>query len=62
MCTGWLGRSSGQSLQLHQLFSPPRCDLLERPAAKGHLPLEQQGMKLSFTPFQVLSILLVLKQ
>lgn len=38
------------------------CDLLERPAAKGHLPLEQQGMKLSFTPFQVLSILLVLRQ
>uniref|UniRef100_A0A8C3LKI4 Alpha-mannosidase 2C1 n=1 Tax=Chrysolophus pictus TaxID=9089 RepID=A0A8C3LKI4_CHRPC len=38
------------------------CDLLERPTAKGHLPLEQQGMKLSFTPFQVLSILLVLRQ
>ena len=38
------------------------CDLLERPTAEGHLPLEQQGMRLSFTPFQVLSILLVLRQ
>ncbi|NXL90452.1 MA2C1 mannosidase, partial [Alectura lathami] len=38
------------------------CDLLERPAAKDPLPLEQQGMRLSFTPFQVLSLLLVLRQ
>uniref|UniRef100_A0A8C9FAV9 alpha-mannosidase n=1 Tax=Pavo cristatus TaxID=9049 RepID=A0A8C9FAV9_PAVCR len=38
------------------------CDLLERPTAKGHLPLEQQGVRLSFKPFQVLSILLVLRQ
>ncbi|NXU08588.1 MA2C1 mannosidase, partial [Pardalotus punctatus] len=36
------------------------CDLLERPAAQGHLPLEPQGLRLSFTPFHVLSILLVL--
>ncbi|NWV93129.1 MA2C1 mannosidase, partial [Machaerirhynchus nigripectus] len=36
------------------------CDLLERPAAQGRLPLEQRGLKLSFTPFHVLSILLVL--
>ncbi|NWZ78810.1 MA2C1 mannosidase, partial [Poecile atricapillus] len=35
------------------------CDLLERPLAQGHLPLEQQGLRLSFTPFLVLSILLV---
>ncbi|KFO82043.1 Alpha-mannosidase 2C1, partial [Cuculus canorus] len=38
------------------------CDLLERPDAQGHLPLEQQGMRLSFTPFRVLSVLLVLRQ
>ncbi|KAM7103654.1 alpha-mannosidase 2C1 [Ciconia maguari] len=38
------------------------CDLLERPAAWGHLPLEQQGVRLSFTPFRVLSVLLVLRQ
>ncbi|NXB06632.1 MA2C1 mannosidase, partial [Cnemophilus loriae] len=36
------------------------CDLLERPAARGHLPLEQRGLRLSFTPFLVLSVLLVL--
>ncbi|NXL00186.1 MA2C1 mannosidase, partial [Mesembrinibis cayennensis] len=38
------------------------CDLLERPAARGHLPLEQRGVRLSFTPFRVLSVLLVLRQ
>ncbi|NXY50990.1 MA2C1 mannosidase, partial [Ceuthmochares aereus] len=38
------------------------CDLLEQPAAQGHLPLEQQGIRLSFTPFHVLSVLLVLRQ
>uniref|UniRef100_A0A663MFH8 alpha-mannosidase n=1 Tax=Athene cunicularia TaxID=194338 RepID=A0A663MFH8_ATHCN len=38
------------------------CDLLERPAAQGRLPLEQRGLRLSFTPFRVLSILLVLRQ
>ncbi|NXR31975.1 MA2C1 mannosidase, partial [Zosterops hypoxanthus] len=36
------------------------CDLLERPAAQGHLRLEPRGLRLSFTPFRVLSILLVL--
>ncbi|NXL77881.1 MA2C1 mannosidase, partial [Leptocoma aspasia] len=35
------------------------CDLLERPVAQGHLPLEQRGLRLSFTPFRVLSLLLV---
>ncbi|NXK14992.1 MA2C1 mannosidase, partial [Herpetotheres cachinnans] len=38
------------------------CDLLERPVGQGRLPLEQQGMRLSFTPFHVLSVLLVLRQ
>ncbi|NXE41710.1 MA2C1 mannosidase, partial [Ptilorrhoa leucosticta] len=38
------------------------CDLLERPAAQGHLPLEQRGLRLSFTPFHVLSVLLVLSR
>ncbi|NXK66753.1 MA2C1 mannosidase, partial [Sylvietta virens] len=35
------------------------CDLLERPAAQGRLPLEPRGLRLSFTPFRVLSVLLV---
>ncbi|NWY90041.1 MA2C1 mannosidase, partial [Loxia curvirostra] len=35
------------------------CDLLERPLAQGRLPLEQQGLRLSFTPFRVLSVLLL---
>ncbi|NWS97804.1 MA2C1 mannosidase, partial [Mionectes macconnelli] len=38
------------------------CDLLERPAAQGCLPLGQQGLRLSFTPFCLLSVLLVLSQ
>ncbi|GAB0193978.1 alpha-mannosidase 2C1 [Grus japonensis] len=38
------------------------CDLLERPVARGCLPLEQRGVRLSFTPFRVLSILLVLRR
>ncbi|NXY05473.1 MA2C1 mannosidase, partial [Pteruthius melanotis] len=38
------------------------CDLLEHPAAQGRLPLEQQGLRLSFTPFHVLSVLLVLSR
>lgn len=37
----------------------PSCDLLERPLAQDPLPLEQQGLRLSFTPFRVLSVLLV---
>ncbi|NXN16189.1 MA2C1 mannosidase, partial [Indicator maculatus] len=37
------------------------CDLLEQPAAQGRLPLEPQGVRLSFTPFRVLSVLLVLR-
>ncbi|NXC89402.1 MA2C1 mannosidase, partial [Cercotrichas coryphoeus] len=36
------------------------CDLLERPVGRGPLPLEKQGLRLSFTPFRVLSVLLVL--
>ncbi|NWX54439.1 MA2C1 mannosidase, partial [Promerops cafer] len=36
------------------------CDLLERPVAQGRLPREQRGLRLSFTPFRVLSVLLVL--
>ncbi|XP_027645314.2 alpha-mannosidase 2C1 isoform X2 [Falco biarmicus] len=38
------------------------CDLLEQPVGQGHLPLEQRGIRLSFTPFHVLSVLLVLRQ
>ncbi|NXM86041.1 MA2C1 mannosidase, partial [Oenanthe oenanthe] len=36
------------------------CDLLERPVGSRSLPLEKQGLKLYFTPFRVLSVLLVL--
>ncbi|KAM6257615.1 alpha-mannosidase 2C1 isoform 2-T2 [Porphyrio hochstetteri] len=36
------------------------CDLLERPVARGCLPLELRGVRLSFTPFRLLSVLLVL--
>ncbi|NXL80709.1 MA2C1 mannosidase, partial [Leptocoma aspasia] len=46
-----------QSLQPCAL--PPSCDLVEHPAAQGHLPLEQRGLRLSFTAFCVLSVLLV---
>ncbi|KYO21285.1 alpha-mannosidase 2C1 [Alligator mississippiensis] len=35
------------------------CDLLERADPTSHLPLEELGVKLSFTPFQVISVLLV---
>ncbi|NXO67971.1 MA2C1 mannosidase, partial [Phainopepla nitens] len=35
------------------------CDLLERPVAGGRLPLEQRGLRLSFAPFRVLSVLLL---
>ncbi|XP_044306519.1 alpha-mannosidase 2C1 isoform X2 [Varanus komodoensis] len=38
------------------------CDLLERPDPNSHLPLEERGLKLSFTPFQVRSVMLILKQ
>uniref|UniRef100_A0A8C3ICI9 alpha-mannosidase n=1 Tax=Chrysemys picta bellii TaxID=8478 RepID=A0A8C3ICI9_CHRPI len=38
------------------------CDLLERPDLSSHLPLEEHGLKLSFTPFQVRSVLLILRQ
>ncbi|NXS36251.1 MA2C1 mannosidase, partial [Pomatostomus ruficeps] len=38
------------------------CDLLERPAVQGELSLEQRGLRLSFTPFCVLSVLLVLSR
>uniref|UniRef100_A0ABM5EXU9 alpha-mannosidase n=1 Tax=Pogona vitticeps TaxID=103695 RepID=A0ABM5EXU9_9SAUR len=38
------------------------CDLLEWPTPNHRLPLEERGLKLSFTPFQVQSVLLVLKR
>ncbi|NXU55187.1 MA2C1 mannosidase, partial [Turnix velox] len=38
------------------------CDLLEQPAVQGCLPLEQQGIRLSFTPFRLLSVLLILRK
>ncbi|NXK79997.1 MA2C1 mannosidase, partial [Amazona guildingii] len=38
------------------------CDLLERPVVAESLRLEQRGLRLSFTPFRVLSLLLVLRQ
>ncbi|XP_060116165.1 alpha-mannosidase 2C1 [Heteronotia binoei] len=38
------------------------CDLLERPHPRRPLPLEECGLRLSFTLFQVQSVLLILKQ
>lgn len=38
------------------------CDLLEQPDPSRRLPLEEHGLRLSFTPFQVQSVLLILKQ
>lgn len=57
MCVGWRSVTSASPPAFF-----PSCDLLERPAARGCLPLEQQGVRLSFTPFRVLSVLLVLRQ
>uniref|UniRef100_A0A5F4VVD7 Alpha-mannosidase 2C1 n=1 Tax=Callithrix jacchus TaxID=9483 RepID=A0A5F4VVD7_CALJA len=37
------------------------CDLLERPDPAGHLPLWDNRLKLTISPFQVLSLLLVLQ-
>uniref|UniRef100_A0A5F4W1E1 Glycoside hydrolase family 38 central domain-containing protein n=1 Tax=Callithrix jacchus TaxID=9483 RepID=A0A5F4W1E1_CALJA len=37
------------------------CDLLERPDPAGHLPLRDNRLKLTISPFQVLSLLLVLQ-
>ncbi|KAG9489498.1 hypothetical protein GDO78_005466 [Eleutherodactylus coqui] len=37
------------------------CDLLEQPQCDQPLVFEDQGLKLSFTPFKVLSLLLVLQ-
>uniref|UniRef100_A0A8C8R4X5 Alpha-mannosidase 2C1 n=1 Tax=Pelusios castaneus TaxID=367368 RepID=A0A8C8R4X5_9SAUR len=38
------------------------CDLLERPDPSSHLLLQEHGVKLTFTPFQVRSVLLILRQ
>ncbi|KAM8972229.1 alpha-mannosidase 2C1 [Pelodytes ibericus] len=38
------------------------CDLLERPDVSHKLVLEERGVKLSFSPFKVLSVLLTLKR
>ncbi|NXU81027.1 MA2C1 mannosidase, partial [Oreotrochilus melanogaster] len=48
-----------------QTFLPVKeamlCDLLEQPLKGGCLPLEPGGVQLSFTPFHLLSLLLVLE-
>lgn len=41
------------------LFS--RCNLLEQRDPAGHLPLREARLKLTFSPFQVRSLLLVLQ-
>lgn len=41
------------------LFSS--CDLLEQRDPAGHLPLRDARLKLTFSPFQVRSLLLVLQ-
>ncbi|CAH2273484.1 alpha-mannosidase 2C1 [Pelobates cultripes] len=47
------------SLPVQEVFL---CDLLERPYSSQPLPLEESGVKLSFTPFKVLTVLLILKR
>ncbi|XP_056428565.1 alpha-mannosidase 2C1 [Hyla sarda] len=47
------------SLQVQEAFL---CDLLERPRSSQPLMIENQGVKLSFTPFKVLTLLLVLQR
>ncbi|XP_063782374.1 alpha-mannosidase 2C1 [Pseudophryne corroboree] len=47
------------SLPVKEVFL---CDLLERPSDRQTIILEDQGLKLSFTPFKVLSVLLVLQR
>ncbi|XP_075713979.1 alpha-mannosidase 2C1 isoform X2 [Rhinoderma darwinii] len=47
------------SLPVKEVFL---CDLLERPCSSQPLVIEEQGVKLSFTPFKVLSLLLVLRR
>ncbi|XP_077120078.1 alpha-mannosidase 2C1 [Ranitomeya variabilis] len=47
------------SLLVKEVFM---CDLLERPCSSKPIMLEDQGVKLSFTPFKVLSLLLVLQR
>lgn len=37
------------------------CDLLEQYDAEGHLPVQDGRVKLSFSPFQVQSLLLLLQ-
>ncbi|NXA71299.1 MA2C1 mannosidase, partial [Thryothorus ludovicianus] len=47
-------------LQTSLLFKEAMlCDFLEHPNVQDHLPLKQQGLRLSFSPFCVLFILLV---
>lgn len=41
------------------LFSS--CDLLEQRDPAGHLPLQEARLKLTFSPFQVRSLLLTLQ-
>lgn len=57
----WVGGGSpslaGSSWPL--LFSS--CDLLERRDPAGYLPLRDARLKLTFSPFQVRSLLLVLQ-
>lgn len=47
------------SLPVKEVFL---CDLLERPCSNQPVTFKDQGVKLSFTPFKVLSLLLVLQR
>ncbi|XP_043933120.1 alpha-mannosidase 2C1 [Protopterus annectens] len=38
-----------------------QCDLLEQPILDKTVPLTESGIELSFTPFQIISLLLILK-
>lgn len=57
-----MGAGVGPALAEPSWFLPfSSCDLLERPDPAGHLPLWDNRLKLTFSPFQVLSLLLVLQ-
>ncbi|NXX26087.1 MA2C1 mannosidase, partial [Nicator chloris] len=60
----WLYKAHGSTVTAWLQTSLPvkeamLCDLLGRLAVWGHLLLEQRGLRLSFTPFLALSVLLV---
>lgn len=62
--SGVMGRGSRRGPALADALMPflfCSCDLLEQYDAEGHLPVQDGRVKLSFSPFQVQSLLLLLQ-